>query len=448
MSCPAKRFQADATRIDQRDGPVIATDPPYYDNIDYAVLSDFFYVWLRPLLRNIYPDLFGGILTPKAEEAIAAPRFGTKDEQRKRFERLMRKIWARVRSLCSDAYPSSMFYAYKNTEDVADGVTSTGWSTFLTGVVKSGLMVTGTWPIRTETTIGLFAKGAFLSSSVLLVCRPRPEDAPACLSRREFTDALENELPDKLRKLEESSHIAPIDFPQAVIGPGMEIYSRYKTVEDITGEEITVREALKEINKVVDEYRRRSIGNVDANSLFCWTLLEQFGFGPLPYGDAEKLATAKDFVVADLYDSEMQQSGGKVRLYTFDEHRESLWYERLPKNERKDADKPTKPRKSFRAPMSAWEACFRMASDMEIGEENLGIAGAAESLRRTRRAGVSDDAVENLARALYSYFERRNPPVAVLFNSLVNEWKAIRVEADQTRQHHDPDDPGQTHLDV
>ena len=258
--------QADAANtIHAENGPVIVTDPPYYDNISYAELSDYFYVWLRPILRNIYPELFAGILVPIEEEMTAVPRF---DNPRERFEQLLNKTLRLVRERCSPEFPSSIFYAYKQQEEEREGRASTGWDTMLTALVDSGFQLVGTWPMRTERAARSNALSAnTLASSVVLVCRPRPKDAPTA-TRRQFLDALERELPPALDQLTLEGHIAPVDLAQAAIGPGMQIYSRYSRVETISGEEVPVREALAAINRVIAEYDEQAQGELDLSPRF------------------------------------------------------------------------------------------------------------------------------------------------------------------------------------
>ncbi len=249
-------YQADAsTTIHLQDGPVIVTDPPYYGNIHYADSSDFFYVWLRSLLRDIYPDLFAGILTPKQEEMIES-RFRF-ENPRQRFEELLNKTLKLIRERCSSEFPSSIFYAYKQQEELREGRVSTGWETMLSAIVSAGFQIVGTWPIRTELSTRLNAAGTnALASSVVLVCRPRPDDAPTA-TRRQFFDALAKELPAALDQLTHKGHIAPTDLAQAAIGPGMQIYSRYSSVETISGEPVSVREALAAINRAIADYDER-----------------------------------------------------------------------------------------------------------------------------------------------------------------------------------------------
>ena len=311
--------QADAsTTIHAQDGPVIVTDPPYYNNIDYADLSDFFYVWLRSLLRDIYPDLFAGILTPKDEEITAIPfRF---DDPRQRFEDLLNKTLKLIQERCSPEFPSSIFYAYKQQEEEREGRASTGWETMLSAIVSAGFEIVGTWPMRTEGSgrLNALATNA-LASSVVLVCRPRPHNAPA-VTRRQFFDALEKELPAALDQLTREGHIAPTDLAQAAIGPGMQIYSRYSSVETISGEPVPIREALAAINSTIANYDERQEGDLDSESRFCLDWLKQHDYEAGAYGDAETLARAKNVAIAKLQDVDglLTAAGGRVTLLPLD----------------------------------------------------------------------------------------------------------------------------------
>ena len=290
-----KAYQADAsTTIYAKDGPIIVTDPPYYGNIHYADSSDFFYVWLRPLLRDIYPDLFAGILTPKEDEMIES-RFRF-ENPRQRFEELLGKTLKLIRERCSDEFPSSIFYAYKQQEEEREGRTSTGWEAMLSAVVSAGFQIVGTWPMRTELTTNLKKNINALASSVVLVCRPRPDDASTA-TRRQFLNALDKELPTALDQLTQKRHIAPTDLAQAAIGPGMQIYSRYSRVETISGEPVSVREALMAINSAIADYDERQEGDLDSESRFCLDWLKQHGYEEGTYGEAETLARAKNVTI-------------------------------------------------------------------------------------------------------------------------------------------------------
>ena len=389
-------------------GRSIVTDPPYYDNINYADLSDFFYVWLRPLLRDTYPDLFSAILTPKDEEMVAhAQRF---EHPREHFETLLQTTLRLIRSRCSPEFPSSIFYAYKQQEEERDGRTSTGWDTMLTAVVDTGFQVVGTWPMRTERAGRSNALDTnALASSVVLVCRPRPENAPTA-TRRQFLDALEKELPDALDHLTRDSHIAPVDLAQAAIGPGMEIYSRYSSVETIAGEPVTVREALQAIDQAIDDYDERQQGELDAATRFCLGWLKLHDYAEGGFGEAEVLSQAKNVSIEALAEEGLLHSqSGRVRLLRAREydHRQT----------------PLE--------MTAWEGCLRIG--WHLNEEDGGyLRGAAQV---AQRMGSEAESVERLARILYNHHDRkRDSRNAVVFNSVVTEWPAITQAAQAAEQ--------------
>ena len=403
--------QADAsTTIHTQDGPVIITDPPYYDNIGYADLSDFFYVWLRPLLRDVYPDLFVGILTPKDEEIIAIPsRF---DDPQQRFEDLLNKTLKLIRERCGPEFPSSIFYAYKQHEEEREGRASTGWETMLNAIVSAGFEIVGTWPMRTERPGRSRAIGAnALASSVVLVCRPRFNDAPTAM-RSEFFNALEKELPAALDQLTQKRHIAPTDLAQAAIGPGMQIYSRYSRVETIGGELVSVREALAAINRAIADYDERQEGDLDSETRFCLDWLKQHGYEEGAYGEAETLARAKNIAIGKLqHDNLLTAGSGRVKLLPLDTFSDS---EQLTLGD-----------------TTAWEGCFRMAYHLNR-EEGLGIAGAAEI---GREMGSNAESVERLARILYNHYDRvGDSQNAVIFNNLVTEWQRIREKMSDDEQ--------------
>ena len=403
-----KVHQADASTTVHADyGPVIVTDPPYYDNIDYADLSDYFYVWLRPLLRDIYPSLFAGMLTPKGEEMTAIPsRFSN---PRERFEELLSRTLRLIKQKCSPEFPSSIFYAYKQQQEERDGRTSTGWETMLTALVSSGFRIIGTWPMRTERAArsNALATNA-LASSVVLVCRPRDEDAPVA-TRRQFLDALESNLPAALDHLTREGHIAPVDLAQAAIGPGMAIYSQFSRVETISGEPVPIRAALAAINRVIAEYHQREQGDLDEDSQFCLSWLTQYGYTKGDYGSAEVLAQAKNVSVETLKDWKLLEAdGGHVRLLPLDGYG------------------PGRPMRLEE--MTAWEGCFRMAYHLNR-EDGQGNGGAADV---ARTMGSNAESVERLARVLYNYYDGKDDsPNAVIFNNLVTSWPDISVKAAQ-----------------
>ena len=394
--------QADAsTTIYADSGPVIVTDPPYYDNINYADLSDYFYVWLRSLLRGIYPNLFASILVPKDEEMTAiASRFG---DSHQRFEDLLNKTLRLIRERCSAEFPSSIFYAYKQQEKKQGDITSTGWETMLTALVSAGFQIIGTWPMRTELSNRPNSMGAnALASSVVLVCRPRPEDAPVA-TRRQFFDALEKELPEALAQLTQEGHIAPTDLAQAAIGPGMQIYSRYSRVETISGEPVPVREALAAINKAIADYDERQEGDLDSESRFCMDWLKTYDYGEGQYGEAETLARAKNVAISNLnLNRLLTAEGGRVKLLPIDEFGNN--------------------RSLTLGNMTAWEGCFRMAYHLNR-EDGIGIEGAG-TVARAMDGNV--ESIERLARILYGHYDRKGDSQnAVIFNNLVTSWQDI-----------------------
>ena len=403
-------LQADAaTTIHATDGPVIVTDPPYYNNINYADLSDYLYVWLRHALRDVHPELFSGILTPKDEEMTAIPsRF---DHHTERFERLLKRTLGLIKEHCSPDYPSSIFYAYKQQEEERSGTASTGWETMLSALVSADFQIVGTWPIRTEQTRALKSKANVLASSVILVCRPRSEYAPVA-SRGDFINALSEEMPQALDHLTREGHIAPVDLRQAAIGPGMAIYSRFHRVETLSGEQVTVRQALVAINQAVAEYLEQQAGHLEPESQFCIDWLQEHPRGEGDFGTAENMARAYDLSIGDRLQRRhrlLTANLGKVTLLDIDDYDNERNYSRAGEE------------------MTAWEGCMRMAWQMQPGENGDGIRGCVQVAQRV--AGKLDD-IERLARILYDIYDRRNDSRhAVAFNSVVTAWTEISQNA-------------------
>ena len=309
-------FQADA--VSQAHSPyrLVSTDPPYYDNVGYADLSDFFYVWLRRSLRPVFPDLFATLAVPKAEELVATPyRHGSKKKAEVFFLDGMTSAMQRLVEQAHTTFPITIYYAFKQSETTRDsGVANTGWETFLEAVIHAGFGISGTWPIRTEMGTRQVGMGTnALASSIILVCRPRPADAPIA-TRREFIDALKSELPDALRQMQQGN-IAPVDLAQAAIGPGMAVFTRYSKVLDASGKAVSVSEALALINQTLDEVLAEQEGDFDANTRWALAWFEQSGFTEGDYGVAETLSTAKNTSVAGMVEAGILHSGGgKVRL--------------------------------------------------------------------------------------------------------------------------------------
>jgi putative DNA methylase len=314
--------QHDATDITPESPVVISTDPPYYDNIGYADLSDFFYIWLRRSLQKVYPKLFSTMLVPKAEELIATPyRFdGDKERAKAFFEKGMVEAFRRMRETVSFDYPLTVYYAYKQTENRADedtttvATTSSGWETMLQAIINAGFSITGTWPLRTEMKTRQVAMNTnALASSIAIVCRPRPDDAPSS-TRRAFLAELRVALKTGLRDLQ-SGNIAPVDLAQASIGPGIAVYSKYREVLEASGEPLTVRQALVMINQELDAFLGEQSGSLDGESQFCVSWFEQYGFLDGPYGDANILMRARMASEQKLKDSGvLEAKQGKVRL--------------------------------------------------------------------------------------------------------------------------------------
>ena len=393
--------QADATSNLNSEGRLISTDPPYYDNIGYADLSDYFYVWLRRSLRECFPSLFATLAVPKAEELVATPyRHGSMDAAETFFLDGMTQAMHRLVEQAHPAFPVTIYYAFKQSEsETGAGTASTGWETFLDAVIRAGFSVSGTWPIRTERTQGLKGGTNALASSIVLVCRKRDTSASTA-TRREFISALKAELPSALRHLQEGN-IAPVDLAQAAIGPGMAVYTRYAKVLDAKGEAVPVREALALINEVLDETLAEQEGDFDADSRFALTWFEQHGFEAGEYGIAETLSKAKNTSVAGLAEAGILESKrSKVRLLKPNELPES-W------------DPATDTR------LSHWETVHHLIRVLEDGGESA-AAGLVAKL------GTKSEAARELAYRLYSLCERKKRAAEALsYNALVQSWPEI-----------------------
>ncbi|ACL18703.1 protein of unknown function DUF1156 [Desulfitobacterium hafniense DCB-2] len=319
--------QFDAQSDNGLKNVMVSTDPPYYDNISYANLSDFFYVWLRKALRDITPDLFRTMLVPKTEELIATQyRFdGSTDKARNFFENGMLDAFRRINSYVSESVPVTVYYAFKqNDNDGNDATASTGWETMLSAIIKAGFSITGTWPMRTEREVRTIASGTnALASSIVLVCRKRPAGAPIC-TRRDFINTLKRELKPALQKLQ-ASNIAPVDLAQSAIGPGMGVYSRFSKVLEADGTPMSVRSALQIINQELDLYFTEQDGELDRDSRFCVDLYTQYAFNDVKFGEADVLARAKNTSVEKLAGrGVLYAQKGVVRLHTREEIPEKI----------------------------------------------------------------------------------------------------------------------------
>ena len=397
----ATASQKDAATQSTSADKVISTDPPYYDNIGYADLSDFFYVWLRRAVRSMFPDLFATLAVPKAEELVANPhRHGNKEKAESFFLTGMTEAMRRLAKQSQPVYPVTIYYAFKQSETKGDtGTASTGWETFLAAVIKSGFAVTGTWPMRTELTGNLKRNVAALASSIVLVCRQRPAGAPLA-TRREFVAALRDELPTALSHLQ-AGNIAPVDLAQAAIGPGMAVFTRYARVLDAEGKPVSVREALALINQILDEVLAEQEGDFDADSRWALAWFEQQGFDEGEYGVAETLSKAKNTSIAGIVEGGiLASSAGKVRLLRPDELAD-------------DWDPTTDAR------LTVWEAVHHLVRLLESGGET----GAARLVRQL--GGVAETARE-LAYRLYTVCERKSrASEALSYNGLVQSWPEI-----------------------
>jgi len=381
---------------------IISTDPPYYDNIGYADLSDFFYVWLRRSLRPVFPDLFATLAVPKAEELVATPyRHGSKEKAEAFFLDGMTQAMHRLAEQAHPAFPVTIYYAFKQSEtEGTEGTSSTGWETFLDAVIRAGFAISGTWPMRTERgarSIGIGTNA--LASSIVLVCRPRPANAPTA-TRREFVQALKAELPPALAELQKAN-IAPVDLAQAAIGPGMAVYTRYARVLDAEGRPVSVRKALALINATLDEALAEQEGDFDADTRWAIAWFEQHGFGEGEFGVAETLSKAKNTSVAGLAEAGvLETKRGKVRL---------LRPEELPA----DWNPETDPR------LTAWEMVHQLIRVLESGGES----GAAELVAKL---GARAETARELAYRLYTLCERKKRAAEALsYNALVQSWPEI-----------------------
>ena len=404
-------YQFDAQTQSTSDNKVVSTDPPYYDNIGYADLSDFFYVWLRQSLRQVFPDLFATLSTPKAEELVATPyRHGTRVKAEEFFLNGMTHAIQRLAESTHPAFAVTVYYAFKQSESKGDvGIASTGWETFLDAVIQAGFAVTGTWPVRTELgnrLVGMDTNA--LASSIVLVCRPRGADA-SMATRREFLDGLRSELPEALRRMQQGN-IAPVDLAQAAIGPGMSIFTRYARVLDSGGEAVSVREALALINETLDEVLAEQEGVFDADTRWALAWFEQSGFGEGEYGVAETLSTAKNTSVAGMVEAGILRSGaGKVRLLS-------------PRELPEDWDPKGDSRRTV------WETTHQLVRVHSQG----GDAAAADIMANM---GADAETARDLAYRLYRICDLRNRPQEALgYNALVRSWGEISGLATRVRQ--------------
>ena len=397
---------------------VVSTDPPYYDNIGYADLSDYFYVWLRQSLKNTYPKLFSTMLVPKAEELIATPyrHDGSKQAAKEFFEDGMLDVCRRIHGYARDDVPVTIYYAFKQSDsqagDAKDTTASTGWETMLSAIIEAGFTITGTWPMKSEKPGRTISNGTnALASSIVLVCRKRPVNA-APLSRRDFVRRLRANLAPAVRKLQ-ASNLAPVDMAQCAIGPGMEVFSAAGAVLESDGSKMGVRSALALINQELDAVLNDAGDTTDSPSRFCVELYGSHGFGAAPYGEVDVLARAKNVELQKLVDAHMVEAArGKVRL---------LGRSELPE---RGVDLS-----------NDWLLCQALVRDLEQG----GIEGCS-ALAAQRTAVQAEDA-RALAYRLYNLADRKGwASEALLYNNLVTAWPQIAGQAEALRRYDEKTD--------
>jgi len=412
VHAPAGRVvQADARKPESLTAPGVAlvvTDPPYFGQINYSDLSDYFYLWLRRALRQVHPDLFATMATPKSGELVANParHAGSVEAARQYFINGFTEVFASLQKASREDLPMLIVYAHKQDEREQDGLISTGWEALLEAVLASGLSVVGTWPVEASSATKMIAQGAnALASYVVLVCRPRPATA-GVTDRRGFITTLRERLPEALRELQRAG-IAPVDVAQAAIGPGMAVFSRYTRVNEPDGSGMRVRTALKLINDVVDETQSEQVGDVGEDTRWCVDWFKTFGFEPGPFGKADQLARSKNTSIAGLERAGVLRSGGnKVRLLSVQE---------LPG----DYDPGQDDR------VSEWEIVLHLAK--RLREQG---ADAAARLMAAARSVADLDAVRELAYLLFAIADNhRWTEPALMFNGLGTSWFDLQDES-------------------
>lgn len=397
----------DAQTVTYPSNTVISSDPPYYDNIGYADLSDFFFCWMKPVLRPVFPEIFGVLATPKAEELVATPyRHGSSDAAEAFFLDGMTRAIANMARHSSDTYPATIYYAFKQSEVAQDGISSTGWATFLQAVLEAGYSVVGTWPLRTEMATRMIASGTnALANSVVLVCRKK-ETSAEVITRAEFIRALKRELPSAIAELQAAS-IAPADMPQSAIGPGMGVFSRYKAVLESDDSPMSVKTALQLINRELDEYLGGIQGEFDGDTRFAITWFEQHGMAKGDYGTADNLARARGISVESVKHAGIVESAaGKVRILARDE---------LDNDWEPEAD----------GHLTVWECLQHLVRK----HEKDGISHDTAVL--LKKIDAKAEAVKDLAYCLYdiSANKRKDAKEATAYNALIADWTELTRQA-------------------
>ena len=403
-----KSSQVDVSRsILELDNPIIITDPPYYDNIGYADLSDYFFIWIRTVLGDVYPDFLNTILTPKSNEIIATPfRFnGSREKANEHFLNGLSNAAKLISKKANDEYPVVYFYSYKQTESSGTkGESSTGWEIFLEGLIKAGHQITATWPVRTEQVGGMKHKVNALATSVVIALRKKNKNAQIA-TRKEFVDTLRSNLENAILTMVESD-ITPVDLQQSAIGPGMAVFTKYAKVLEADGSAMTVRTALQLINAELDHIQENSDIDMDSDTRFCIQWFDTYGFDDKPYGEAETLAKAKDISVQGLVDSGVFiADSGKAKL--------KHWTE-MPA----DWDPRTDKR------LTLWECTHYIIKELINGDGQLGAAKLAKLMGPQK----ADEAKE-LAYLLYHICDKRGwAKHAGDYNTLVSNWADIKSE--------------------
>ncbi|MBZ9939465.1 DUF1156 domain-containing protein [Mesorhizobium sp. BR1-1-16] len=382
---------------------VISTDPPYYDNIGYADLSDYFYVWLRRSLASIWPELFRRLTTPKAEELVATPyRHGGRDNAEAFFMAGMSEALTAMRKAATDGEPLAIYYAFKQAEAGADGITSAGWASFLQAVVEAGLVIDGTWPMRTEMASRMIGSGTnALASSIVLVCRKRAADA-ATITRADFIRALKRELPDAIDDIRKAG-VGPVDMQQSVIGPGMGVFSRHAKVLEDDDSAMPVKTALSLINRVWEEIDQELDAAFDAETQVALAWFATFGFDSRQSGELITLANAKNIGTNALFESGVfKDLKGKTALTPRDE---------LPKGWTPTSDKS----------LTVWE-CVQHTARVLNAEDGGGAAAG----RLVAEMGSKAAEARALAYRLFEIATQKGwAAEALIYNELAQEWPKL-----------------------
>jgi putative DNA methylase len=402
-------FQIDAPANSYPIRPVvISTDPPYYDNIGYSDLSDFFYVWLRRSLNAVWPELFRRLQTPKDEELVASPyRHSSKDAAEAHFMDGMTRALSAMRDAVCAQIPLAIYYAYKQSEISVEGINSPGWASFLQAAMNAGLMVDGTWPMRTELANRMVGSGAnALASSIVLACRPRPADARAT-TRRDFIAELRRELPEALTRMK-AGGTHPVDVPQSALGPGMAVFSKYALVREADDTAMSVSKAIALINQVREEIDHAESSDFDAATRFALVWFASWGWSLKDAGEAIKLAQSYDLTERGLRDSGVLiTTGGNARLRARGE---------IPDDWRPSRDQN----------LTVWELAQALNRSLNDGG---GVAEAGSLLAEARGLGSS---TYSLVGQLFALAEtRRMSEEARGWGKLSEAWDSIEAAAER-----------------